>query len=151
KKIAPDMAYCFYDYLGRDPEMAKIINEPAGRKKRLQETFIQWFHEMFTGIDNWSELYAARRWQIGLAHVRVNITPQHVVPAMAIVVREVEKHLKSDNQDDSLTDSLKKICTIDLAFIEQAYVEVLSSSILKETGWTECLFRRIINAGTDSI
>ncbi len=40
---------------------------------------------------------------------------------------------------------------IDLAFIEQAYVEVSSAAVLKETGWTESLFNRLITSGADSI
>jgi hypothetical protein len=40
---------------------------------------------------------------------------------------------------------------IDLAFIEQAYVEVSSAAVLKETGWTEGLFRRLIASGAGSM
>ena len=91
--VAPDMATAFYDYLGRDAEMSAILNETEGRVHRLRETFVQWFHEMFTGMDNWGEAYAERRWRIGLIHVRVGIGPQHVVPAMATVVNEVGRRL----------------------------------------------------------
>lgn len=82
KIIAPEMANHFYSYLGKDEEMNAILNETEGRIHRLRETFIEWFHEMFTGIDNWDEKYADRRWKIGLVHVRIGITPQHVVPAI---------------------------------------------------------------------
>ncbi len=40
---------------------------------------------------------------------------------------------------------------IDLAFIEQAYVEVSSSAVLQETGWTEGLFRRLIATGAKTM
>jgi hypothetical protein len=40
---------------------------------------------------------------------------------------------------------------IDLAFIEQAYIEVSSAAVLQETGWTERLFKRLIAAGASSI
>jgi hypothetical protein len=89
KQIAPQMAEHFYAYLSRDPEMDSILKAKEGRLHRLHETFIQWFHEMFTGIDDWGNAYADRRWRIGLVHVQVGILPQHVVPAMAIVVQEV--------------------------------------------------------------
>lgn len=145
--IAPLMADAFYSYLGRDPEMNAILNASEGRIHRLHETFVQWFHEMFTGIDQWGSDYANRRWQIGLIHVRVGIYPEHVVPAMAAVVRAVGQQLKADAKPQDLQESLSKICMIDLAFIEQAYIEVSSAAVLQETGWTEGLFRRLVLSG----
>jgi hypothetical protein len=151
KEIAPEMADYFYEYLGRDAEMNALVNNKEGRSHRLRETFIEWFHEMFTGMDDWGNGYADRRWRIGIVHVQIGIGPQHVVPAMATVVNEVGKRLKTDGKDQNLRDALSKICMIDLAFIEQAYVEVSSAAVLKETGWTEGLFRRLIATGAGSM
>lgn len=151
KEIAPIMADHFYTYLGRDAEMDGMINAKEGRSHRLRETFIEWFHEMFTGIDDWGNSYAERRWRIGLVHVQIGIGPQHVVPAMATVVNEVGKKLKADGKSDDLRDALSRICMIDLAFIEQAYVEVSSAAVLRETGWTEGLFKRLIATGAGSM
>jgi hypothetical protein len=151
KSVASEMADHFYAYLGRDAEMNAILNEKEGRIHRLRETFIEWFSEMFTGIDDWGTNYADRRWRIGLIHVRIGIGPQHVVPAMATVVREIEKKLKADGKDNGIKDSLSKICMIDLAFIEQAYMEVASQAVLKETGWSEALFKRMISTGASSM
>jgi hypothetical protein len=106
---------------------------------------------MFSGIDNWGNDYADRRWKIGLIHVRIGIGLQHVVPAMATVVREVSKKLEAEGKGDKLSVALGKICMIDLAFIEQAYVEVSSNAVLKETGWTEGLFRRLIATGAGTL
>lgn len=147
KAIAPQMADHFYEYLSRDSEMNAIMNVKEGRIHRLRETFIPWFYEMFTGMDEWGNAYADRRWRIGLVHVQIGIGPQHVVPAMATVVNEVGKQLKADGKPEELRESLGRICMIDLAFIEQAYVEVSSAAVLKETGWTEGLFRRLIATG----
>ncbi|WP_035991003.1 protoglobin domain-containing protein [Leptolyngbya sp. KIOST-1] len=146
-EIAPEMANYFYDYMGRDAEMSAILNESEGRIHRLRETFVAWFHEMFTGMDNWGGDYADRRWRIGLIHVRIGIGPQHVVPAMAVVVHEAGKRAKVDGKDQQLCDALSKICMVDLAFIEQAYIEVSSAAVLKETGWSEGLFRRLVATG----
>jgi hypothetical protein len=66
---------------------------------------------------------------------------------MATVVNEVGKHLKSAGLTEDLRESLGRICMIDLAFIEQAYVEVSSQAVLRETGWTEGLFKRMISTG----
>ncbi|WP_008311180.1 protoglobin domain-containing protein [Leptolyngbya sp. PCC 6406] len=145
--IAPDMADAFYAYLGRDEEMDAILNATEGRVHRLRETFVQWFYEMFTGMDEWGTDYADRRWRIGLIHVKVGIGPQHVVPAMATVMAEVGKRLKADGKADNLRDALSRSCMVDLAFIEQAYIEVTATAVLKETGWTEGLFRRLIATG----
>jgi len=150
-KIAPEMAEHFYAYLGRDAEMSAILNTSEERIHRLRETFVQWFHEMFTGMDEWGHVYADRRWKIGLVHVRIGIGPQHVVPAMATVIHEVGKQLKTDGKSEILKDALSRICMIDLAFIEQAYVEVSSAAVLSETGWTEGLFRRLIATGAKSM
>ncbi|HEY9761166.1 MAG TPA: protoglobin domain-containing protein [Trichocoleus sp.] len=145
--IASDMADIFYAYLGRDEEMNAILNETEGRIHRLRETFVLWFHEMFTGMDSWGNEYADRRWRIGLIHVKIGIGPQHVVPAMATVVTEASRRLKAEGKSEELQEALARICMIDLAFIEQAYLEVSSAAVLKETGWTERLFRRLITTG----
>jgi hypothetical protein len=150
-EIAPDMADHFYSYLGRDEEMNAILNASDGRIHRLRETFIKWFHEMFTGIDSWNNAYADCRWKIGLIHVRIGIGPQHVVPAMAIVVHEMSRRSQTDGKTEALRDALSKICMIDLAFIEQAYIEVSSAAVLRETGWSEGLFRRLITTGAGAM
>lgn len=149
--IASEMADHFYSYLNRDPEMSAILTAKEGRMHRLRETFIQWFHEMFTGMDNWGQNYADRRWCIGLVHVQIGIGPQHVVPAMATVVQEVGNRLRAEGKDQSLHDALGRICMIDLAFIEQAYVEVSSAAVLRETGWSEGLFKRLIATGAGTM
>lgn len=148
---APVMADAFYDFLGKDEEMSTILNESEERVHRLRETFIEWFHEMFTGMDDWGTQYADRRWRIGLIHVRIGIGPQHVVPAMATVVNEVGRRLKAEEKPEDLREALARICMIDLAFIEQAYVEVSSAAVLQETGWTDRLFRRLIVTGANSL
>jgi hypothetical protein len=150
-QIASDMADHFYSYMGRDEEMSEILNASEGRIHRLRETFVQWFHEMFTGMDGWGDSYADRRWRIGLVHVQIGIGPQHVVPAMATVVHEVGKRLQADGKSSAVQESLSKICMIDLAFIEQAYIEVSSAAVLKETGWTEKLFKRLIVTGAGAM
>lgn len=150
-EIASDMSDHFYGYMGRDPEMGEILNASEGRVHRLKETFVLWFHEMFTGMDSWGDAYADRRWKIGLVHVKIGIGPQHVVPAMATVVHEAGKRAIADGKSENLRDALGKICMIDLAFIEQAYIEVSSTAVLKETGWTEGLFRRLITTGAGAM
>ena len=147
KTIASEMANCFYSQLDRDPETQQILNASEGRIHRLHETFIQWFQEMFDGMDNWGDEYAKRRWRIGLVHVQVGIGPQHVVPAMATVVQAVGKQLNQEGKSTELQAALSKICMIDLAFIEQAYVEATANAVLKETGWTATLFDRLIKSG----
>lgn len=151
KEIAPEMADIFYDYLGRDEEMSAILNATEGRIHRLRQTFVEWFAEMFTGMDGWGKNYADRRWRIGLVHVKVGIGPQHVVPAMAVVVNAVRQKLRQSGQSEVLGDALGKICMIDLAFIEQAYFEVSAQAVLQETGWTQALFQRLITTGAASM
>jgi len=151
QKIAPEVAEQFYAYLGSDPEMKAILNHTPDRIHRLHETFVQWFYEMFTGMDDWGNAYAERRWRIGLVHVRIGIGPQHVVPAMATVIRDIDKRFKGTDKPTELQEALSRICMIDLAFIEQAYIEVSSAAVIQETGWTERLFKRLITAGASSV
>jgi hypothetical protein len=151
QEIASEMADHFYTYLGRDAEMATILKAKEGRMHHLHQTFIQWFQEMFTGMDDWGSAYAERRWRIGLVHVQIGIGPQHVVPAMAAVVQEVGKRVIADGKPEELREALSRICMIDLAFIEQAYVEVSAAAVLKETGWTEGLFKRLVTRGVGTL
>lgn len=83
--------------------------------------------------------------------MRIGIGPQLVVPAMAAVVHAVRKRLKTDGKPEELRAALGRICMIDLAFIEQAYVEISSAAVMQETGWTEGLFRRLIATGAGSM
>ncbi|MFN3927745.1 MAG: protoglobin domain-containing protein, partial [Pseudanabaenaceae cyanobacterium] len=149
--IAEEMATRFYDYMGKDKEMNAILHAKEGRIHNLKKTFCQWFYEMFTGIDMWGQKYADSRWRIGLVHVKIGIGPQHVVPAMAVVVNAVRQKFRQDGKSEALGDALGKICMIDLAFIEQAYVEVSAQAVLRETGWTEGLLRRLITTGAGSM
>lgn len=66
KEIAPQMADIFYDYLGKDEEMNAILNATEEQIPRLHQTFVHWFYEMFTGMEDWGKAYAKRRWKIGL-------------------------------------------------------------------------------------
>ena len=143
--IATEMADCFYGYLDRDTEMIDILTKH--NRERLRQTFVDWFKEMFSGMDNWGDAYAQRRWKIGLVHVRVGIGPQHVVPAMATVVMEVGKKLQAEGKSEELRTSLGKICMIDLSFIEQAYVDSAYNAVQQETGMSEALFKRLIATG----
>jgi len=101
--------------------------------------------------DDWGDNYAERRWRIGLIHVRIGIGPQHVVPAMAVVVHEAGKRAIANGKDQQLRDALAKICMVDLTFIEQAYIEVSSAAVLRETGWSEGLFRCLITTGAGAV
>ena len=148
-QIAPEMADHFYAYLDRDPEMAAVIAKH--NRERLGQTFIQWFQEMFTGIDDWGPDYAQRRWKIGLVHVRIGIGPQHVVPAMAAVIMQVGQRLHREGKSDQLRATLGKICMIDLSFIEQAYIEVVYAAVQQETGMSEALFKRLVASGAAAV
>jgi hypothetical protein len=59
-------------------EINMTLDATEGQMHHLHQTFIQWFQEMFTGMDDWGSAYAERRWRIGLVHVQIGIGPQHV-------------------------------------------------------------------------
>jgi hypothetical protein len=63
----------------------------------------------------------------------------------------VAKKLKAEGKSEDLKDALGRICMIDLAFIEQSYVDISASAVLQETGWSSALLKRLISTGAASI
>jgi hypothetical protein len=70
---------------------------------------------------------------------------------MAAVAQEAGKRVIADGKPKELREALSQIYMIDLAFIEQAYVEVWAAAVLKETGWTEGLFKRLVTTGAGNL
>ncbi len=70
---------------------------------------------------------------------------------LVLQVRTVSKQLKVSGKPKELRDALGGICMIDVAFIEQAYIEVSSAAVFRETGWKKGLFKRLSATSAGSI
>ncbi|KGQ21640.2 protoglobin domain-containing protein [Thermus filiformis] len=124
--IAFEVALAFYDYLGRDEEMAAILHAVPGRVERLYATFVRWYEELFSGT--YDGAYAERRRRIGLVHARIGIGPQHMIPAMGIVQELSLEHLRTALRSFEVfpaVEAFEKIVAIELALIEESYLEAL--------------------------
>jgi hypothetical protein len=127
KPIAYEVALAFYDYLGRDPELAEILHAVPGRVERLYGTFARWYGELFSGV--YDRAYAERRRRIGLVHARLGIGPRAMIPAMGIVQELSLEHLRTALRGPevySAVEAFEKVIAIEVALIEESYLEALS-------------------------
>ncbi len=125
--IAPEVALAFYDYLGRDPELAEILHAVPGRVERLYGTFARWYAGLFSGV--YDRAYAEGRRRIGLVHARLGIGPRAMVPAMGIVQELSLEHLRTALRGPevfSAVEAFEKVLAIELGLIEESYLEALS-------------------------
>ncbi|GAB5603760.1 protoglobin domain-containing protein [Thermus sp. FJN-A] len=125
--IAPEVALAFYDYLGRDPELAEILHAVPGRVERLYGTFARWYGELFAGT--YDRAYAERRRRIGLVHARLGIGPRAMIPAMGIVQELSLEHLRTalrGSEVFSAVEAFEKIVALEIGLIEESYLEALS-------------------------
>lgn len=129
--IAPEVALAFYDYLGRDEELSSILHAVPGRVERLYGTFAAWYRELFSGT--YDRAYAERRRRIGLVHARLGIGPRAMVPAMGLVQELSLEHLRSALRGlevFSAVEAFEKILAIEVALVEESYLEALSRGLL---------------------
>ena len=145
--IAAQVADSFYALLLGDEEMQALLNGEAGRVERLKLSFQRWYAQLFDGIDEWGEAYAQNRWDVSLIHVRLGVGPRHVVPAMAEVIQVSLRAMHEAGKEEGLRQALQRVAMIDLAFLEEAYFVVSSQSVMRETGWSAALFRRLVVNG----
>ncbi|WP_018111666.1 protoglobin domain-containing protein [Thermus igniterrae] len=125
--IAPEVALAFYDYLGRDPELAEILHAVPGRVERLYGTFARWYAGLFSGV--YDRVYAEGRRRIGLVHARLGIGPRAMVPAMGIVQELSLEHMRTALRGPevfSAVEAFEKVLAIELGLIEESYLEALS-------------------------
>ena len=149
-----EMAECFYTSLERIEECRQIIAAFPDRRAKLQGTLIGWYAGIFSGV--YDEAYAAQRWVIGLVHVKVWIPPQYVVGAIETVYAFSAKKLKAQETalgGDAMpyVESLAKMLSIDLAFIEQSYAQSMNKALSQEIGTNEALLRRVVESGVSTL
>lgn len=151
---ANEMAACFYHSLEKIEECRQIIAAYPERRGKLHGTLTHWYAEIFSG--QYDENYAAQRWIIGLVHVKVWIPPQYVVGAMETVYAFSAQKLKA-HQDalggdiQPYIESMSKMLSIDLAFIEQSYAQSMNRALSQEIGTNETLLHRAVSSGVSAL
>lgn len=124
--LAPEIALAFYDYLGRDPEMHKILWSVPGRVERLYQSFASWYRELFSG--NYDVAYATRRIHVGWVHAHVGVRPGHFIPAVGIVQELTLEHLRNALRGAEIfiaISAFEKIMAIEIALMQESYFSAL--------------------------
>jgi signal transduction histidine kinase len=112
----------FYDEILRHPGSRDVISGPK-QVARLKRSLVGWLREVFEGPHD--AAYAVRRRAIGVRHVQVGLQSGYMYAAMHLVQREVGAILRAELPPDralEVTDSLHRVCTMDLALMTNTYV-----------------------------
>lgn len=128
--LGPEVALAFYDYLGRDEELSAILHAVPGRVERLYGTFARWYGGLFSGV--YDRAYAEGRRRIGPVHARLGIGPRAMIPAMGLVQELSLEHLRSALRGPEVfpaVEAFEKIIAIEVALIEESYLEALSTGL----------------------
>lgn len=133
----------FYEVLGRFPETAKLI---AGRVDSLKRTHAIWFSELLAG--KYEQAYFDSRWRIGMAHVRIGMSPYWVEGVMSIVrqraVAALAQEIRDPQELGRKCASLLKILDLDLLIINLAYQDDRMERLAGFTGMKRGLIENVI-------
>jgi hypothetical protein len=148
------LAETFYAALDANPTSKAILDAEPDRRTRLHQTLNDWYAEIFSG--KYDDAYAARRWIIGLVHVRLGIPPMFVVGSMENVYRFSARKLGESAGQlggplEGYVESLTKMLNTDLAFIEQSYAESTLHAMATEMGADDRIFRRFMSRGAGEL
>lgn len=110
----------FYKVVLAHEPTARILADPA-RIESLRAHLANWLETLFCG--RYDEAYAARRAGIGAAHVRVGLPQEYMLAGMEVIRVEVEKVVAAARppEEAARVDSLRKLLTIELALMLDAY------------------------------
>jgi signal transduction histidine kinase len=114
----------FYDEIERHPEALQAITGGSEQIERLKGSLLNWLKELFQG--NYDEDYVARRWQVGLRHVQIELNQVYVNAAMARLRSGIlDQHTRicegSIEQLMLTRRSINRLIDLDLAIIQDAY------------------------------
>lgn len=136
----------FYARLGDNPTTAALIE---GRVEALKATHRVWMLELFGG--QYGAEYLQRRLRIGMAHVRIGLSPMYVEAVMHHIRAAGERVIHDTFTDGAEASahviSLFKILDIDLALINLAYNEARLDLVSTQTGMKRALIENLIKQG----
>ncbi len=111
----------FYDEIQRHPDSNAVLESPA-QVERLKGSLRLWLNEVFLGPHD--DAYAALRRKIGRRHVQVGLPDRYMFTAMHLIEFEVSKLIHTNLNDPwPALQSLRRICTLDLALMTSTYVK----------------------------
>jgi signal transduction histidine kinase len=111
----------FYDEIQRHPESDSVLEGPA-QVERLKGSLRRWLNEVFVGPHD--DVYASLRRKIGRRHVQVGLPDRYMFTAMHLIEHEVAELLCAHLKDPwPAIQSLRRICTLDLALMTGTYVK----------------------------
>lgn len=137
----------FYTRLEEYPETAKQI---AGRVDALKATHRRWMGELFGG--DYGEAYFQNRLRIGMAHVRINLSPHWVDGVTSILraegCRVIAQAFPPGDERTALSRSFVRVLDLDQLIINLAYTDALHeermSRLCKFTGMSRKLLDNCI-------
>lgn len=111
----------FYDEIQRHPESNAVLESPE-QVERLKGSLRRWLNEVFVGPHD--NVYAKQRREIGRRHVQVGLPDRYMFTAMHLIEHEVSELLLAQLEEPWPTlQSLRRICTLDLALMTGTYVK----------------------------
>lgn len=123
----------FYDEILHHSGSRNVLSGPE-QVIRLRRTLIVWLREVFRGPHD--DDYASRRRAIGRRHVEVELPERYMFTAMHLVQTELGEILRAELDDPwPAIESIRRICTLDLALMTGTYVsgrEALQLDTLRE-------------------
>ena len=131
----------FYEAILREPETAAFVE---GRLEGLKRTHAQWFEELFNGV--YGREYFERRWQIGLAHVRVGLNPRWVDLTVSHVHEFVLQRLHALKGDEGVRmhRSVARLLELDRTVIQLAFDEDRLDRLSEFTGMKRALIENVV-------
>lgn len=111
----------FYDEIQRHEDANAVLEGPA-QVERLKGSLRRWLNEVLVGPHD--DAYATLRRQIGRRHVQVGLPDRYMFTAIHLIELEVGELIHQHLTDPwPALQSLRRICTLDLALMTGTYVK----------------------------
>lgn len=131
----------FYESIQREPETRAFVE---GRVEALKKTHARWFSELFDG--EYGEAYFEGRWKIGMAHVRIGLSPRWVDMVVTHIHELVLQTLNEKMGEAGVQahQSFARLLDLDRAIIQLAYDEDRLDRLSDFTGMKRTLIENVI-------
>jgi two-component system, LuxR family, sensor kinase FixL len=140
----------FYAEIERHPDAARVITGGQAQITRLMASLKNWLRESLEGRSDLD--YFLRRWNIGLRHAEIGLSPAYTAAAMSRLRNGIAgllsaAHLHSQMEIVGLVQSFNKLLDLDLSIIQDAYeAEYLKQQKQAEHERSEVKFRMLVEA-----
>ena len=145
-----DLVSDFYAEIQRHPDALRVITGGQAQIERLMVSLRAWLRDSLQGHSDVD--YVVRRWNIGLRHAEIGLSPAFTAAAMSRLrngITQILAAAKTISAVDlpTITQSFSKLLDLDLAIIQDAYeAEFLRRDRLAEHERAEAKFHRLVEA-----